>query len=156
MPGFGFSPAGTSPAGVGLPVTSPALVDAGFSQSTTGAVSSLNIDSESRDFTVDSLGSEEGMSDTAQRVFLCMRTLRGIRPTFANFGFKGPPKITDDVRTQVKEAVRLALQPVLTDGSAELQSVETESEGTRIFALIKWRDTRRGTTTTTRKALTNG
>lgn len=60
------------------------------------------------------------------------------------------------MRTQVKEAVRLALQPVLADGSAELQSVETETEGTRVFALIKWRDMRRGTTTTTRKALTHG
>lgn len=151
--GFGFSPAGSSPAGVGLPVSSPALVDAGFSQSTTGAVSSIKIDPDTRDFAVDAMGSEEGMSDTAQRVWLCIRNLRGSRMSSPTFGFKAPPKITNDVRKEVHEAVRLAMLPVTSDGSVSIEGVEVETQGTRIFALVTWRDMRRNKQDSTRAGL---
>lgn len=151
--GFGFSPAGSSPAGTGLPVSSAALVDAGFSQSTTGAVSSVAINPETRDFDVDAMGSEEGMSDTAQRVFLCMRTMRGERVSFASFGFAAPKRITADVQREVAEAVRVAMLPVTSDGSATLVDVAVEVEGTRVFALITWRDERTNALSTTSQGL---
>lgn len=153
MTGFGISPAGTAVAGVGLPSASSQLCSTGWQKSTTGAVSSVNIDSTARDITLDDYGSEEGMSDTAQRVYLCLQTLRGSRVSFQPFGFRAPPKITDDVLTLTREAVRLAMLPVTEDGSAELIDVTVGADGTRLYALVTWRDTRRNTTPTTRAQL---
>jgi len=147
------SPFGTSPAGIGMPVTSPALAKAGYGLSTTGAVSSVNIDCETHDYTFDVNGSEEGMSDTAQRVFLCLSTLKGSRLSFQTFGFSRPTKITDKVNNEVYELVRVAMKPVTDDGSAVLKRVQTTTEGTRVYALVEWEDTRTGITQPTKAAL---
>ena len=150
--GAGFDPAGICPAGIGMPVTSYALTSGGFQESTTGAVSSVLVDSDSLDYVLDANGNEEGMSDTAQRVQMCLATLLGSRVGFQSFGFRGPRKVTDTVKTEVTEAVRTAMLPVTSDGSATILSVEVVAEGTRVFALVRWQDNRNNAQPVTSKA----
>jgi len=141
--GFGFAPAGMSPAGIGLPVSSPALVAKGYQTSTTGAVSSVNIDPKTLDQTVDANGSDEGMSDTAQRVYFCLRTLQGAISNLPGFGLEHPKAASPDILPAVREMVRVAMAPVLDDGSATLDDVQIEVAGTSVFSLIKWTDVKR-------------
>ena len=144
------SPIGYSGAGIGMPITSPALAAAGYGKSTTGAVSSVNIDNETHDYTFDVYGSEEGMSDTGQRVFLCLSTLRGSRLSFQAFGFKRPTKVSANIQNEVYELVRVAMAPVLDDGSAELLNVAVTTDVTRVYALVEWMDVARSQKRTTK------
>lgn len=151
--GAGLSPAGLAPAGIGLPDTSHSLAATGYGKSTTGAVSSIKLDYRTLDSVHDAWGNETGISDTEQRVALCLRTVRGSRLSFLASGFAPPTKVTDQVRREVQEAVRLALLPVTSDGSAALVAVTVEPHATSVWALVTWRDNRRSTETTTRATL---
>lgn len=146
--GAGFATAGTSPAGVGVTALTQQL--AAYEQSTTGAVSSIQIDPETRDYVYDSYGSESPMSDTGQRVLLCIQTTLGSRIGDLTFGFEPPTKIPSDLSVHVEEALRTALAPVLSDDSATLVGVRTESNGTRANAVVTWRDNRTNRETTVR------
>jgi hypothetical protein len=128
-----------------VPVESPALVAAGYHTSTTGAVSSTEFDPRTGDVVLDANGSETGMSDTAQRVYFCLKTIRGSRISTQEFGLTPPASANDTIQPEVYEFVRVALQPVITDRSVRLDSVDVEVNGTSVYALVTWTDLRRRT-----------
>lgn len=139
--GAGLATAGTTPAGLGEPVTSEALSPYGYDLSPTGAVSSVEIDGASRDYVFDDdTGSEEGMSDAGQRIWFLLATKRGSRANFGNFGFKLPPKQTSQSDKQVKDAIEQALAPVINDGSVRIDSIEVLVQGTSAYAVVRWID----------------
>lgn len=147
MGGAGLDPAGTSPGGVGVPVTNYDLVGPRYTESTIGTVSSASIDPFTKDFKFDANGTEEPMGDTDQRIYLCMRTISGSRVGFQDFGLTKPLSARADSQNEVYELVRQAMAPVLDDGSAALLSVSTEVDGTRLYALVVWKDLKKALST---------
>lgn len=144
--GAGLCPAGLSPAGLGTPEASTAL--SGYSTSSTGAVSSVLYDANTGDPVLDNYGQEMPMSDVGQRVAFCLRILRGSRMSFQDFGRKMPAKVTDNVQSEVAEAIRYAMLPVTSDGSATILSTEVKQDPTRatqVLAIVRWRDNRNKT-----------
>lgn len=157
MTGAGLSPFGTAPAGVGLPVTSPALVAAGYQMSTTGAVSSVKIDQVSKDVCLDANGSELGMSDQDQRVYMLCTTFVGSRANFQRDGLGRPDAAGGvDLQLQVENLYRAALAPAINDGSIRLDSVTIELDHTKpniVYAQAYWFDLTTGTSHTTKTPL---
>lgn len=141
--GAGFDPFGSSPAGYGEPVTSLALAITGYQRSTTGCVSSVNIDGKTKDFTYDAYGNEEGMSDTAQRVYMLIAEEFGSRQCSPKTGFQRPQTIGANFNNDIEARVKRALAPVLVDGSARFDGVDTSSIGTTGIAYILWTDLRK-------------
>ena len=138
---------GTTPAGLGTPTATGALYAAGsWSKSTTGAVSSVQIDPVTRDIVHDANGSEEGMTDTGQRIWLLCKTTLGSRANFQQDGFQRPDRIGGDFERVVTDAFAQALAPVVNDGSARIDSITIEIDPnfpTSGFALVRWFDLRR-------------
>jgi len=140
--GFGLATAGTSPAGLGTPTANTQLVGPGYQQSAGGCVSSVLINGATKDYEYDAYGNEKPMSDTAQRVYLLCRTTIGSRMGWQSFGLQTPTHITPRLEREVERYVRTALKPVLSDGSATLDSVEVTSENNLVMAVVRWTDNR--------------
>jgi hypothetical protein len=155
--GAGLAPFGTAPAGVGLPVSSPALAAAGYGLSTTGAVSSIEIDPVTRDTVFDAYGSETGMADTAQRVWMLCETVQGSRANYPTSGLAKPLKAGgDDLVLVVEGLFRQALAPVVDDGSITIDSVTVETDPLRptyVYALVEWTELRTNSKQTTKAPL---
>lgn len=144
MPGCGFDAFGSAPAGLGTPVASPALALSGYQLSTTGAVSSVNVDPTTRDYTFDSYGNDEGMSDTGQRVFVLMATLADSRLANSD-GFHVPQKADSSASATIAREVKRVLAPCIDDHTIELIDVSVERDETiptNVYAIIRWRDVR--------------
>jgi phage baseplate assembly protein W len=135
--GVGFDSTGLAPAGLGTPTQNLDLATLGYQKSTTGCVSSLNV-ARDGDYSYDDNGNEEGMSDTAQRVMLCLKTTAGSRVEYQDFGLRIP----ETTAGSVEAAVRLALAPVLDDNSVTLDSVESTTSGTGAQVIVWWTDQR--------------
>ena len=121
---------GTTPAGLGTPTATGALYAAGsWSKSTTGAVSSVQIDPVTRDIVHDANGSEEGMTDTGQRIWLLCKTTLGSRANFQQDGFQRPDRIGGDFARVVTDAFAQALAPVVNDGSARIDVLDDAPDG---------------------------
>lgn len=140
LQGLGFAPLGTSPLGWGKPAASDPQT---ASKSGYGAVSSVSFDPHTADVEIDAYGSEESMTDAQQRVYFCLKTIRGTRTAFPDFGLQAPRKILDDMQTEIYELVRVALAPVLDDGSITLDAVRVETIKNTVCAAVIWTDTRR-------------
>lgn len=152
--GIGIAPSGTSPAGVGAPVTTGPLAKTGWQMSSTGAVSSVEIDPNTKDYVFDpTTGSEEGMGDIEQRVWLLCQTRRGSRTNYQDSGLATPRRITPNLKQQVEAEFKLALAPAIEDGSILIKSIEVESLGTQAFALVRWVNLNTDIERTTRTAL---
>lgn len=151
--GFGLSTCGIAPAGLGSPAKNLRLVAPGYTQSLAGGVSSVMIDQRTRDYVYDAYGNETGMSDTAQRVFMCLKTVAGSRVGFQTFGLSVPKTIDSRLQSVIEQNVRLALAPVLDDGSITLDKVDATSTGTTAIAVVWWTDSRTRTSQTTRTPL---
>lgn len=148
------SGAGLSPAGLGTPTANTQLVGPGYQVGEGGCVSSVKIAWGTKDYEYDDYGNEKPMSDTAQRIQICMGTTKGARLNFQSFGLETPDTIDSGrIQRQVEHYVRAACRPVLSDGSATITSVEVETEGNQVLAVIRWTDNRRQTTETTRAPL---
>lgn len=152
--GAGQASAGVTAFGIGDPDTNTQLVGPGYTQSEGGCVSSVKIEWGTKDFVYDSYGNEMPMSDTAQRIYMCMRTTKGSRVNFQGFGLETPQTIVGSrIQREVERYVKAACKPVTSDGSATITDVEVDSEGNQVIAVIRWTDNRRQTTETTRAAL---
>lgn len=152
--GCGTSAHGTSPMGFGAPTVSGVLAPEGSGRTVTGAVAAVEIDPITRDFVVDSTtGSESSMPATDQRVYLCLATLKGTRTSYESEGLATPQAINGDMTNQVQELVRLAMAPVLNDGSATLDTVIVESDNNRLFAAVTWTDVATGIQQPTRQQI---
>jgi hypothetical protein len=143
--GFGSDPAAGSGAGIGVLVSSPALAAAGYQRSTTGAVSSVNIDGSIRDVTLDAYGNEEGMSDAAQCVQIAFGTRVGEIAVDHEAGVRWPTKLGDTVLSQMRAEASRVMAPLTSSGIAELVDVFVEVEGTTLYGLVTWRDMRTNT-----------
>lgn len=140
LTGLGLAPLGMAPCGLGSPASSDALTAAVGAY---GALSSVAIDPLSRDYALDVNDQEYAMGSSAQRVWICLATLKGSRRNALQWGLGAPSHITDSVVNDTREAVRLALLPCTTDGSVELIGVVVELDPTRpttLYAGITWRD----------------
>ena len=144
--GFGSDPAGTSGAGTGVPLQSPALVADGYQKSSTGAVSSVLVDGLARDLVIDSFGTEEGMSDAAQLVQFAFGTVKGEIAVEPGRGIMWPAKLGDNVRAYMQAQAERVMAPLQNAGIAQLESVEIATEGTKLYGVVTWRDLRTGNT----------
>ena len=152
--GAGQASAGVTPYGIGDPEENTQLVGPGYEQSEGGCVSSVLIEWGTKDFVYDDYGNEKPMTDTGQRVYVCMRTTKGARVNFQDFGLETPKTIVGSrIQREVERFVRAACKPVTDDGSATITDVEVDSEDNKVIAVIRWTDNRRQTTETTRAAL---
>lgn len=107
MPGFGTAPAGTSGAGLGVPVTAAAPPS--------GPAGSRFISPETKDYQIDTTtGQQRQMPPTRQRVLIILTTTLGSATTQPNLGVRWPRKMGDTYGAQVKNAVAAALYQ-LTD-----------------------------------------
>ena len=139
--GFGFDAFGTTVAGFPAPTAITAPVDPLLPDGTQGCESSVEIDPSTGDYLYDDYGNEKGMDDVSQRVLLCMHTRRNSRIGFPDFGFAPPPLANSGTLQQdVEVAVRAALAPVLSDGSASVIKVDAVQDGTGVAAVITWRN----------------
>ena len=141
--GVGYDAIGQAPAGIGEPVTSLALALTGYQKSTTGCVSSLNVDGRSKDYTYDVYGNEEGMSDTAQRVYMLLAEEFGTRQCSPKTGLQRPQTISSRFANDIEAVVKRALDPVIRDGSVSLDLVDTTSSGTTGAVVVWWTDRRK-------------
>lgn len=146
MSGLGLSPLGTSPAGIGSQVANgPLYQSTAWQKSTTGAVSSVQIDPRTRDVVHDAQGSEQGMSDAAQRVWMLCQTTQGSRANWPKDGFARPESIGGDFARLTEDAFRNALAPMILDGTITIDSFTIEIDPatpTRGYALVTWTDRR--------------
>jgi hypothetical protein len=140
--GSGLATAGFSPFGLGTPTTNTRLVSPGYEQSAGGCVSSVKIAWGTKDYEYDDYGNEKPMSDTAQRVYMLCATTVGSRANWQTFGLQTPTHITSRTPREVENYVRAALRPVISDGSATLDSVEVTTENNMTLAVIRWTDNR--------------
>lgn len=140
--GFGSDPAGGSGAGIGVLVSSPALVASGYQKSTTGAVSSVKIDGALRDTSIDDYGNEEGMSDAAQCVQIAFGMNVGDIAVDHEAGVRWPKKLGDNILNEMKAEAQRVMAPLTDAGLAELESVTIETVGTTLYGLVLWRDMR--------------
>ncbi|MFA4900976.1 MAG: hypothetical protein WC563_15765 [Brevundimonas sp.] len=140
LAGLGFAPLGMAPCGLGSPASSDALTAAIGAY---GALSSIAIDPLSRDYLLDVNGQEYAMGSSAQRVWMCLATLKGSRRNALQWGLGAPSHITESIVNDTREAVRLALLPCTSDGSVELIDVVVETDPVRptvLYAGVTWRD----------------
>lgn len=146
MSGLGLSPLGTSPAGIGSQVANgPLYLVTAWQKSSTGAVSSVQIDPRTRDVVHDANGSEQGMSDAAQRVWMLCSMTQGSRANWPKDGFSRPESIGGDFARLTEDSFRNALSPMILDGTITLDSFTIEidpSTPTRGYALVTWTDRR--------------
>lgn len=149
-----MSSAGVTPGGLADPTELTALVGPGWEQSAGGCVSSVLVEFGTKDYVYDDYGNEKPMTDTGQRMYMCMRTTRGSRISFQSSGLETPTHIIESrIQREVERLVRSACKPVTGDGSATIDSVEVESENNMVVAVIRWTDNRRQTQETTRAQL---
>ncbi len=107
MPGFGSAPFGGSPYGLGVPGEA--------ALPTTSPAGSRYLNPATRDYQYDSdTGQFAQMPEIRQRVLISLTTEQGSIPTQPTFGIKRPMKMGDSFESEMKAAVRLALQQ-LTD-----------------------------------------
>ena len=140
--GFGLSTAGSSPVGFGTPTKNTQLVGPGFQQSAGGCVSSVLVEQRTRDYVYDAYGNEKPMSDTGQRMYMLCRTTIASRSGWQEFGMEIPTHVDSRTQRVVERFVRRAMRPVISDGSARLDSVEVDTDVTKILAVIRWTDLR--------------
>lgn len=102
MPGFGSAPAGTSGAGLGVPVEAAAPP--------TGPAGSRFINPATGDFEIDSdTLQQKQMPIERQQVLLALRTLYGSAAAVPGFGVRIPKKMGDRFVAEATDAVRAAL-----------------------------------------------
>jgi hypothetical protein len=146
---------GTTPAGLGTQVANGPLYAASLWQkSSTGAVSSVAIDPVEMDTTHDAYGSENGMSDTGQRILILCKLSLGSRANWPTQGLRTPDKCGADLERYVTDAFTQALAPVVDDGSARIDSITVETDAnfpTRGYALVTWYDLKRQNANVTTK-----
>jgi phage baseplate assembly protein W len=135
MPGFGTAPAGTSGAGLGVPVTASAPPD--------GPAGSRFIDPVTKDYAIDtSTGQLQQMPPTRQRVLIILTTEIGSATTLPTLGVKWPRKMGDTYAAQVKNAVTAALyQLTEVEKVIRLKDVIVEKgRGGRSRITVVWTD----------------
>lgn len=103
MPGLGLTAVGSTPFGVGTPVSGaappvPATVGARF------------LSPRTRDYEQGPTGHLAQMPPVRQRVLLALLTVRGSSTALPAFGLKMPAKITETFAVHVRYAVRDALR----------------------------------------------
>jgi len=94
------------------------------------------------DYVYDDYGNEKPMSDTAQRIYILIRTTPGSRANWKEFGMETPTHINSNISREVERFVRKACKPVISDGSARIDSIEVVSEDNKVLAIIGWTDMR--------------
>lgn len=143
MSGFGNSALGTSPFGVGTPLTSAdpptALVRAGLA-----LPGCRYIDPRTRDYAHDDDTRQLAqMPPVRQRVLLALLTLRGSSTVIPRMGIAMPRKITESFDTEVRHAVLGALYQLTTvERVARVNSVRAErhSPAGRVLVEVEFTD----------------
>lgn len=149
----GIPYAGCVPAGFMPYVASTTATPGTFDEADTVAVSSVEIDPLTKDVVVGSDGNEEGMTDSAQRVYILTRNTLGSRANFPEEGLEKPKGLDSSTERFVDSAFRRALQPVLDDGTIRIESITVETEGTVCYAEVRWVDLKTQIPGTTRQPL---
>lgn len=142
MAGVGIGPVGTLPIGGSYVVVSGALAMTVNGVVQRGGVSSSKIDDTTRDYELDEYGNEVAMSDSGQRVYLLLKTSYGSIANDTGLGLQKPSKLGANAGKEVEAFVRQALSPATDDESIKLEDVQVETDGPRLYALIRWRDLR--------------
>ena len=109
MAGFGNSPVGTSPFGLGQPTTTaePPTVKVLAGLATPGC---RYLDPNTRDYVHDDdSGQLAQMPTTRQRVLLALLTVKGSSTVLPNLGVRMPRKITEAFERETQHAVQSAL-----------------------------------------------
>lgn len=133
--GLGTSPAGAFPAGYGYPTQA---AEPSQSNRYTRA-----IDVATGDYSIDTAtGGFARTTPTRQRVLLALATVAGSSTVQPLWGVGRPPKMGPQFESEVEASVRLALKPMVDDGSVTILSVTVErGASSRARATVRWRDT---------------
>jgi len=140
MAGAGTGPAGSMPGGTAYIAASSPLAETIDGVPQMGGVTSSKIDDDTHDYVIDDYGNEVAWDDQRQRVYLLLKNKFGSMRADPTLGLKQPKKLGPNVGKQVDVYVRQALLPATSDGSIAVESTETVTEGTRMYALVNWRN----------------
>lgn len=143
MTGFGNSAMGTSPFGVGTPITSAepptALVRAGLARP-----GCRYLDPRTRDYVHDDNTRQLAqMPPVRQRVLLALLTLKGSSTVLPRMGVAMPRKISESFDTEVRHAVLAALYQLTTvERVARVNAIRAErlSPAGRVLVEVEFTD----------------
>lgn len=145
MLGAGVAPAGTSPAGIGQPDTTPAQSNVLFPDPVTGlGQTGRYIHPVTRTYTFASDGRTQGYATAQQLVDIALRTVRGqcaipnLGQTFTTIQEKGPffnGQVAAAVNTALADLVRARIIQLV---SVDVQNNPNNPDGT--IGFVTWRD----------------
>lgn len=142
MAGFGISPYGTTPFGLGTPAVAATVGGKLLNDAATGTQSgSRFLDPVTGDYVVDGFGRIKGMDDLRQLVLLRVKTTIGTS-TMTTLGntLKSIDRITNNIDRRVDSILRASLQDIVDGGLIEVTEVKVEvvRPGT-VYARLRWR-----------------
>ncbi len=143
MSGFGNQPYGSSPYGIGTPITATAPGGAVLRETSTGSsLGSRLINAETRDYVVDENGRIVGMSDVQQLMQIALGTVKGSSAMLGlGHALATLDVITDNVERRVATIVDDAVLHLTSRKLVEILSVvTTRMHAGALHIVVRWRD----------------
>jgi len=142
--GFGACGFGSAGLGFGTPAATNSTTAALLIQSDGPGVGTpgdcVKLDTVTGDYVLDAQGNKVGWDSLSQRVYLALRTALG-SAAVQTMGIKMPRGvITDNIKAQIGNAVRLALAPLTSANLLTIASIVINRVGTNALSTeVAWR-----------------
>ncbi len=148
--GAGACPAGSSPAGFGVPASTPPQTVLPLLKPDGTPGDAVALDPTTGDYLLDGYGNRLGCDSVQQQVYLALQTQLG-SCVVQDIGLQAPGgTVTPNLLALQRQAVVAALSPLTDVGIVQLISVQVQQVAPGSFRrLVKWRATSTGQTDTT-------
>lgn len=140
MAGFGSSPLGTGPYGVGTPATSSANAGLPLADDFGASQGSKYINPRTRSYERDANGRTKGMPNVPHLVQLALLTTRG-SSAMTTLGDEAPGGVIGANFVSRRQAsIRQSLTRLVDDNMIEIVAIEVYADNRPVFTLVRWRD----------------
>lgn len=140
MSGFGATPFGTGPYGLGTPATSSSNAGVPLPNELGVTQSGRYINPRTRQYEYDANGRAKGMPAVQQLVELAMLTVSG-SSAMAPLGEDAPNGVIGtNFVARTTEAIERALARLVSDKLIEITSIEINTANRPIFRVVRWTD----------------
>lgn len=139
--GAGACPAGSSPAGFGVPGSIASAYPRALITGDARVGSAAALNPKTGDYEIDATGQRVGSDAVPQMVYLALRTIKGSAATL-DLGIGEFPKMRDDdVATKLRALVDDALAALVSAGRVSVVDVTVGTNGPSGATItVKWRD----------------
>jgi len=139
--GAGACPAGSSPAGFGVPGSIPSAYPRALVTADARVGSSAALNTKTGDYVIDATGQRVGSDAVPPMVYLALRTIKGSAATL-DLGIGEFPKMRDeDVGAKLRALVDDALAALVSAGRVSIVDVTAGPTGPSGATItVKWRD----------------